>query len=118
MSTILKIFLIIILLFQLFLIVNTVRKKQISMKFASLWIVLILLMCVIALFPQIVMFLSDLMGFEKTSNMVLLLGFFFSFYMIYIHTISISVQNEKIKLLIQEISILKEKLEDNQKNNK
>lgn len=117
MSTMLKIFLIVILLFQLFLIVNTVRKKQISMKYASLWIVLILMMCIIALFPQIVMFLSELMGFEKTSNMVLLLGFFFSFYMIYIHTISISVQNEKIKLLIQEISILKEKINESKKNN-
>lgn len=115
MSAILKIFLIIILLFQLVIVVNTVRKKQISMKYASLWIVLIVLMCIIALFPEIVMFMSDLMGFEKTSNMVFLLGFFFSFYMIYIHTISISVQNEKIKLLIQEISILKEKLNKSEK---
>lgn len=115
MSTILKMFLIIILLFQLILVVNTVRKKQISMKYASLWIVLVLAMCMVVIFPQIVMFMSELMGFETTSNMVLLLGFFFSFYMIYIHTISISVQNEKIKLLIQEISILKEKLNDDGK---
>ena len=77
MSAILKMFLITILLFQLVIVVNTVRKKQISMKYASLWIVLIALMCVIALFPEIVMFMSGLMGFEKTSNMVLLLGFFF-----------------------------------------
>lgn len=115
MSTILKIFLLIILLFQLILVVNTVRKKQISMKYASLWIVLIIAMCVVVIVPEIVMWLANLVGFEATSNMVLLLGFFFSFYMIYIHTISISVQNEKIKLLIQEISILKEKLNDDGK---
>ena len=102
-------------MFQLYLIVNTVRKKQISMKYASLWIILILAMCVVVIFPTIVMYLSKIMGFETTSNMVLLLGFFFSFYMIYIHTISISIQNEKIKLLIQEISILKEKLKENEK---
>lgn len=112
MSTTLKIFLILILFLQLMLTINTVRKKRISMKYASLWIVLIIIMGIIALYPKIVMILSDLLGFEKTSNMVLLLGFFFSFYMIYIHTISISVQNEKIKLLIQEISILKEKIKN------
>ena len=55
------------------------------------------------------------MGFEKASNMMFLIGFFFLFYISFIITTSISIQNEKIKLLIQEVSILKESVENNGK---
>lgn len=79
------------------------------MKYASFWIFLITMMTVVVLFPQMVFKLSSILGFEKTSNMVFLLGFFFLFYVSFIITMSISIQNEKIKLLIQEISILKER---------
>lgn len=108
MNSVLKIFLIILLIFNLFLIINTVKKKKFSMKYASFWIFLIILMIFVVLFPKILFVLSDVFGFETTSNMIFLLGFFFLFYIIFILTTNISVQNEKIKLLIQEVSILKE----------
>lgn len=111
MNISLKIFLIILLLFQIFLIVKTIRKKRMSMKYGSLWIFLILLMLIIVLFPKIVFKLSSLFGFETSSNMIFLLGFFFLFYMIFILTTSISIMNEKIKLLIQEVSMLKESVD-------
>ena len=47
--------------------------------------------------------------------MMFLIGFFFLFYISFIITTSISIQNEKIKLLIQEVSILKESVENNGK---
>lgn len=72
-------------------------------------------MTLIAIFPNIVFSLSKIFGFEASSNMVFLLGFFFLFYVIFILTISISIQNEKIKLLIQEISLLKESVNKNEK---
>lgn len=109
MNIVLKVFLLFLLLFQLFLIINTVKRKKLTMKYASFWIFLITMMTVVVLFPQMVFKLSSILGFEKTSNMVFLLGFFFLFYVSFIITMSISIQNEKIKLLIQEISILKER---------
>lgn len=115
MSTALKIFLLLLLLFQLFLIVNTVKRKKLTMKYASFWICLILMMALVVIFPQIVFKLSSLLGFEKTSNMIFLLGFFFLFYVSFIITMSISIQNEKIKLLIQEVSILKESVKQDGK---
>lgn len=111
MSIILKIFLLTILLFQLILIIHTTKKRKFSMKYATLWIVLIFLMMLVVLFPNVLYNISNFFGFEVTSNMIFLLGFFFLFYMIFILTASISIQNEKIKLLIQEISILKERVD-------
>ena len=73
-------------------------------------------MMLVVIYPNIIFKISELFGFEKASNMIFLLGFFFLFYIIFILTSSLSIQNNKIKLLIQEISILKEKL--NKINNK
>lgn len=115
MSTTLKITLIILLLFQLFLIMNRVKRKKMTMKYASFWIFLIIIMSIIVIFPTIIFKLSELMGFEKASNMMFLMGFFFLFYVSFIITTSISIQNEKIKSLIQEVSMLKESVENNGK---
>ena len=118
MSVNLKIFLIILLIFQVVLIINRLKRKKMTMKYASFWILLIIIMGVIVVFPTIVFKLSKLAGFEEPSNMIFLLGFFFLFYVSFIITTSISVQNEKIKTLVQEISILKERVEKNVKNGK
>lgn len=115
MSVTLEISLIVLLIFQLILIINRVKRKKMTMKYASFWIFLIILMSIIVIFPSIVFRLSEFMGFEKTSNMIFLLGFFFLFYVSFIITTTISIQNEKIKSLIQEISILKESVRSNGK---
>jgi len=111
----LKIFLLLLLLFQLFLIVKTVKKKKLSMRYASFWSFLLILMIIVTFFPNLLFLVSSLLGFEKTSNMLFLLGFFFLFYIIFILTVSLSIQNEKIKLLIQEVSMLKESVDNNGK---
>lgn len=116
MNIVLKISLLLLLIFQLFLIIRTVKKKKLTMKYASFWIILIILMGIVVIFPNIVFKLSSLAGFEEASNMIFLLGFFFLFYVSFIITTSISIQNEKIKLLIQELSMLKESVNKNGKN--
>ena len=111
MSLALKIFLLCLLVFQLFLIIRTVKAKKLSMRYGSFWIVMLVLMAIVVVFPSIVFYISQLFGFEVTANMVFLLGFFFLFYVSFIITTSISIQNEKIKTLTQEISLLKERVE-------
>lgn len=109
MSIQLKIFLIALLVFQIFLIVFTLKKKKLSMRFTSLWLFLVILMIIVVIFPKLILNLSKIFGFEAASNMIFLLGFFFLFYMVFLFTINLSIQNEKIKLLIQEVSLLKRK---------
>ncbi len=107
MNIVLQIFLLALLILQLGLIIHTMRRKKMSMKYGSMWIFLLFLMAIVVIFPGLVMKISNLFGFEATSNMVFLLGFFFLFYLIFILTAGISMMNEKIKLLIQEVSMLK-----------
>lgn len=115
MNISLKIFLIVLLLLLLFLIIKTIKSKKLSMKYGSFWIFLIIIMTIIVIFPQLLFKISSVLGFEVASNMIFLLGFFFLFYIIFILTISLSIQNNKIKTLIQEISILKESVKNGKK---
>lgn len=115
MDIALKVFLLCLLAVQLFLIIKTVKAKKLSMKYGSFWIVMLILMAIVVVFPSILFQLSKLFGFEVPANMIFLLGFFFLFYVTFIITTSISIQNEKIKLLIQEISLLKERVENDGK---
>ena len=115
MTIILKTSLILLLIIQTYLIIEVVKRKKLTMKYASFWLFLIVCMFFVVLFPNIIYTISKFAGFEKTSNMVFLLGFFFLFYISFIITTSISIQNEKIKFLTQELSILKEREKNDRK---
>ena len=111
MNIILKLFLFLILIFQLILIIHTIKKRKMSMRYGSFWIFLLILMSIAVIFPNILISISDYFGFEVASNMIFLVGFFFLFYIIFILTISLSKQKDQIKSLIQEVSILKERVQ-------
>ena len=115
MNIILKLFLFLILIFQLILIIYTIKKRKMSIRYGSFWIFLLILMSIAVIFPNILINISNFFGFEVASNMIFLIGFFFLFYIIFILTISLSKQKDQIKTLIQEISILKEKINENKK---
>lgn len=116
MNKVLQIFLIVLLIVQIILIIRTLKKKKMAMKYATVWILIILLMFTVTIFPNLLFDISDFFGFETTSNMVFLLGFFFLFYMCFIQMLSLSKQKQEIVTLIQEISILKEKIKDGKKD--
>ena len=108
MNLTLRIFILILLFTFLVLIIKKVNQKGISVRYASLWIVVILLLMLVDLFPNVILHLASLLGFETASNMFFLLGFFVLAYMVFSITIALSKQNEKIKTLIQELSLLKD----------
>lgn len=112
MNLSLKLFLFLILLLQLFLILYTIKSKKMSMRYGSFWIFILVLLSIAIIYPNMFISMSNFFGFETTSNMIFLIGFFFLFYIIFILTISLSKQQSVIKILIQEISILKSKIQD------
>ena len=107
----LKLFLMILLLVNLFLIFKRFKLKKISVKYVVFWIILIFLLILSVCFDSVFLQISKVFGFEKTSNMIFLLGFFFLFYLNFIFMTTISTLNDKIKYLIQETSLLKERVE-------
>ena len=115
MPNLLKIFLLILVVIQLILIVRTIKLRKLSIRYGSFWIFLLLLMIIPVVYPNIFVIISKFFKFEATSNMVFIIGFFFLFYINFILVTNISAQNDKIKQLIQEVSILKERIDKNGK---
>lgn len=93
------------------LILYFVKKDLIKIKYAVVWLLLFGLLFVFVLIPKLLGWLTLLLGFEVPSNMI------FSLILAVLVIISISLtgivssQDKKIRTLIQEVSLLKEKCE-------
>ena len=96
MNLTLKIFLVIFLLIITIILLNTIKRKNISMKYVTVWIFTLILLFIFALFPSILITVSNFFGFEATSNMVFLIGYFMLFYVVFNQSIELSKQKKEI----------------------
>lgn len=112
----LQLFLIIFsLIFGLFVYIQISRKK-LNLEYSIMWFLFAILMIISALFPGIISFLCNLVGIKEESNMVFLFGFIILIFIVLHLTEIISKQNNKITTLVQELSILKKGVKENDKN--
>lgn len=98
------------IIFSLFIIVfilHLLRKDKLKLKYSLVWLSLFVILLVLLLIPGFLDFSTRMLGFQTSSNMVfsMLIG------VLVIISISltgiVSSQDKKIRLLIQELSILK-----------
>lgn len=115
MSLSLSITLITVSIFLILLITHILKKGRIPEKYSLLWYVFALLILLVALFPKLFSFISIKLGFQVMSNLIIgvIIGILLLLTMAL--TIMIAGQKKKTTLLIQEISILKQKVEENEK---
>ncbi len=109
MSLELKISSIIFLLLVVVIILSLVRKNNISIKYSFVWLVPCFILFVFTLVPGALKFVTNLLGFQTASNMILAILVGFLMIIAIALTVIVSRQNEKIRLLMQEVSILKKK---------
>lgn len=99
----------------LIIIIYIVRSEKISIKYSMVWLFSGLLILFFALFPNLMQSISKLIGFEILSNMVFLIFFSILFLITISLTIIVTHQKAQIQLLIQELSILKSNIGENQR---
>lgn len=112
----LQMFLILLSVFFLFLLINMIKKYELQLKYALLWITMVALMLIIALVPSIAFYFTKLFGFQEPSNFIFLLGILCSLVIIFSLSISISNLSHKMRQISQEVGMIKrsiEELEDN-----
>lgn len=97
------IFLIILIVFILYLVI----KNKLSIKYALPWLLSSLLLLLFAIIPGFLGFITDLLGFRTPSNMILILLICLLFVMTIVLSVIVSRQKDQIRLLIQEVSMLK-----------
>lgn len=113
MSNNLRILLIIFSIILFLTILNLLSKNKVPVRYSLLWIIASILIFVVGVFPNFVGQLTGLIGFQTTSNLVTGIILTILLIITLILTIIVSGQKKKIKLLIQEVSIIKSKIDNN-----
>lgn len=112
MSISLRLGLIVVALLLIITTLVILKKDRMPIKYSLIWIFSSFLILLVSLIPGAFGIISNYLGFVTMSNMVIGI-FIFILLMISISlTVIVSGQKKKITLLIQELSILKEKVEN------
>lgn len=99
----------------LFVVVTYILKKgSISEKYSLLWYSMSVIILLVSIFPNIFVFISDYFGFQVMSNLIIGIIIALLTFITISLTIIVSGQKKKLTLLIQEISLLKEKVDNNE----
>lgn len=96
-------------------IINKIRTKGIELKYCLLWLLLGFGIIVFAAFPQFSKWLSHLLGISQPVNMLFLAGFCFTLPIIFSLSATVSKMSDKIKKLTQELALLTEKIDREEK---
>ncbi|MGX7025117.1 DUF2304 domain-containing protein [Vagococcus hydrophili] len=96
-------------------IIKLIRSATFTLEHSLMWLAIGIIMLLFSVFPKIPEYFADLLGFETMSNFLLVMAVFFSLAQLIIFTKHITKQTNDIKSLIQEVSILKEKIERKEK---
>ena len=116
MSIKLKLFLIIIcLIFDIFMY-SKITDGKLQLKYSLVWYLLSLILILVTLFDNILIPIKYFLGFETTSMMVFLIGFFLLAALVFSLNLKISEQSKKITRLTQEIALLKKGAENENSN--
>ena len=118
MSASLKIALIIIILIYWFFIIKSVRNKSMKIGYLIFWLVLGVGMIVALVIPNFVERLSRFVGFELPINMIFSGAILVIMYLVYDLSRQITKEQNKNTMLIQEISIMKKRIDEIEKREK
>ena len=115
--SVLSIVMLVASIFFLYLVIRNINKNNILFEQAFMWIVISLVMIIISIFDVIPVYFAGLLGFELTSNFLLSLAIFFLLVIAFLQTLTVSMQKEQIKLLVQVLSFLNSHIEEKYEKN-
>ena len=111
MSFVLRIFLFIFSIVLLIVTTIVLKKGRIPIKYSLLWYFSFIIIFLVSAFPFTVEWIASILGFQTISNLVIGIIIALLLFLTMSLTIITSGQKKKITLLIQEVSILKSKIE-------
>lgn len=91
-------------------VIRILHKGRIPVKYSLLWWLGVLILLFLAIFPNALIKIANLVGFQTVSNMVIGVLLVILFFITMSLTVIVSAQKRKITLLVQEISLLKSEI--------
>lgn len=114
MSITLTTTLLVVSLFLVLLTTHFLKKGRIPEKYSLLWYGFSLIIFLVGIFPNLFSFISNKLGFQVMSNLIIAIIVGLLVLLTMVLTIMIAGQKKKTTLLIQEVSLLRAEL--NKKN--
>lgn len=105
MSLFLRIVLIVVAVLSCIFVLRKIQKSQMRIEDTLFWLVISFGILILGIFPQIAYWLSDVIGIMSPVNLVFLVFVFLLLFKVFILTVQVSQQQEKIKNLTQHIAI-------------
>ena len=105
MSVALRILLIVVSVMNTLNILRRIRKSKLQIEYSIFWLLFSMVLIVISVFPQIVIKLAQLIGYQSPANMVFLLVIFALMFKSFQSTLEISQLQYKIEELTQKIAL-------------
>lgn len=106
----LRLAVLVVTLILAFAIYKILSKRIIPVKYSFLWWLAIIVLLMLVIFPDVLICFAYQLGFQTISNLVVGVFIVILFFITISLTVIVSAQKRKITLLIQEVSILKEKI--------
>lgn len=107
-----NIYFIVISLFCMIFVFVNVRKKKFSISESFWWMVASVVMLLLSIFPYSIDYIAKLIGVNYPPSLLFVLCIIFLVAMIFRNSKRIAAQQEKIIELGQQVSILKEELNE------
>ena len=99
------------------LILLTITKRKLNIKYSIVWLIWSLLLVFMSIFPETFYGVSDLLGIELAVNAVFLIMIALLYGLTLFVYIMISKHNEEIIKLTYEIAVLKKEIDELKKKN-
>lgn len=99
------------LFLALTVIVYMIKKRSLDLKYALSWLLALVFVLVLDLFPVLLTKLSTALGVWAPVNMIFFLGFCFSLLIIFTLTVMLSRMAERVRKLAQAVAMNEEKLD-------
>lgn len=115
MTVQLRIILFILILLTFALFVDQIKQKKLKLQYTLTWMLLLLFILIVTVFPGILGFVVNIMGIALPINMIFFFGFLFTLVIIYRLTMAVSKQSEEIKFLTQKVALLEKEINDKRK---
>lgn len=90
-------------------ILKKVRKNRVEIDYSIFWILFSGVLVLTSIFPGVITWAAELLGFMSPANMVFLLVIFLLVLKLFSMTIKMSVLENKIKVLTQHVALTDEK---------
>lgn len=117
MQLTLRIALIIITVIYLYYVLQAIKQKKIKISFSIFWILTGGVLIIALAIPNLITNISRMLGFELTVNMIFCTAIFICFYLIFNLNILLTKENKKNIVLVQELSLLKKRVNEIEKQN-